>query len=97
MKEALPLGTMVEVHTYARQLIAQKRYKEALEVFTFNSNKHPGDFMTIMGMARGLSANGDYKKALEYMKKAEPLAPDKPNKDNIARMEPLLQQGKDIN
>jgi hypothetical protein len=31
------------------------------------------------------------------MKKAEPQAADQPNKANIARMIPLLQDGKDIN
>jgi hypothetical protein len=48
-------------------------------------------------MARGLSANGDYKKALEYMKKAQAQATDQPNKTNIARMIPMLADGKDIN
>jgi tetratricopeptide (TPR) repeat protein len=97
MKEAMPLGTVTEIHLYARQLLSQKRYKDALDVFKFNYDKHPNEFTTNMGMARGLSANGDYKKALEYMKKAEAQAPDKPNKDNIARMMPILQDGKDIN
>ena len=97
MKQALPLGTETEVHQYARQLLKEKRYKEALETFKFNYDKHPNDFMTNMGMARGLSANGDFKQALAYMKKAEPQANDQPNKANIARMIPMLQEGKDIN
>ena len=97
MKEALPLATEQETHFYARQLLAQKRPKEALDAFKFNYDKHPNDFMTNLGMARGLSANGDYKKALEYMKKAEAQAPDKGNKDNIAKMMPMLQNGQDIN
>jgi len=97
MKQALPLGTEQEVHVYARQLLKEKRYKEALETFKLNYDKHPNDFMTNMGMARGLSANGDFKQALAYMKKAEPLATDQPNKANIARMIPMLQDGKDIN
>lgn len=97
MKDALPLATEQEAHVYGRQLVSQKRYKEALDVFKMNYDKHPDDFMTNVGMARGLSANGDYKKALEYMKKAETQAPDKVNKDNIARMMPMLQDGRDIN
>ncbi len=97
MKQALPLGTEGEVHLYARQLLQEKRYKDALEIFKFNYDKHPNDFVTNMGMARGLSATGDFKQALVYMKKAEPLAADQPNKANIARMIPMLQDGKDIN
>jgi tetratricopeptide (TPR) repeat protein len=97
MKEALPLGKVNEVHAYARRLLTQKRYKDALEVFQFNYGKHPNEFTTNMGMARGYSGTGDYKKALEYLNKAEAQAPDKPNKDNIARLRPMLEQGKDIN
>jgi hypothetical protein len=97
MKEALPLGTMAEVHQYARQLLAQKRTKEAFDAFKLNYDKHPNEFTTNMGMARGLSGTGDYKKALEYLKKADAQAPDKANKDNIQKFIPMLQEGKDIN
>ncbi|HEX9513326.1 MAG TPA: DUF2911 domain-containing protein [Puia sp.] len=97
MKEALPLGQMNEVHQYARQLLGQKRAKEAFDAFKLNYDKHPGEFTTNMGMARGYSAMGDYKKALAFLQKAQPLAPDKANKDNIEKFIPMLQQGKDIN
>lgn len=97
MKEALPLGQMNEVHQYARQLLTQKRYKEAFDAFKLNYDKHPGEFTTCMGLARGYSAMGDYKKALDYLKKAEPLAPDNGNKLNIAKLTLILQSGKDIN
>ncbi|MBC7902455.1 MAG: DUF2911 domain-containing protein [Gemmatimonadaceae bacterium] len=97
MKEALPLGKMPEIHAYARQLLQQKRVKEALETFQMNYNKNPNQFTTNMGLARGFSANGNYKKALEYMQKALPQAPDSNNKNAIERMIKTLQEGKDIN
>jgi Protein of unknown function (DUF2911) len=97
MKEAMPLGTMAEVHQYARKLLAQKKYKDAFDAFKLNYDRHPGEFTTTLGMARGYSGTGDYKKALEFAKKAEPLAPDQANKDNVGKMIPMLQAGKDIN
>ena len=97
MKEALPLGQMAEVHQYARQLLMQKRAKDAFDTFKLNYDKHPGEFTTNMGMARGYSAVGDYKKALAFLQKAQAQAPDKANKDNIEKYIPMLQQGKDIN
>jgi tetratricopeptide (TPR) repeat protein len=97
MKEALPLGTTLEVHTYARQLITEKKPKEALDIFKMNYDRHPDEFTTNMGLARGYSATGDYKKALDYMKKAQVQAPDILNKDNINRLLPVLEGGKDIN
>ncbi|MEP7251349.1 MAG: DUF2911 domain-containing protein [Ginsengibacter sp.] len=97
MKEALPLGSMIELHTYGRQLITEKKPKEALEVFKMNAQKNPNVFTTDVGLARGYSANGDYKNALKSAKLALPLAPDKVNKDSVAKMIEMLGQGKDVN
>lgn len=97
MKEALPLGTVAEIHQYARQLLTGKRPKDAMEAFKLNYDKHPNEFTTNMGMARGLSATGDYKKALDYLKKAQAQAPDALNKGNIEKLIPMLEAGKDIN
>lgn len=97
MKEALPLGTLQQIHAYARQLLQQKKSKEAFEAFKLNYEKHPTEFTTMVGMARGYSAIGDYKKAAGFAQKALPAAPDKNNKDNVENMVKKLQEGKDIN
>jgi tetratricopeptide (TPR) repeat protein len=97
MKEAMPLGTAQDLHQYARRLVTQKRPKDALDVFKTNYDRHPNEFMTNMGMARGFSANGDYKTAMTYLKKAQAQAPDPLNKANIEKLIPVLEQGKDIN
>ena len=97
MKKALPFGEMGDLHQYGRALIAQKKPKEALEVFKMNYDKHPGVFTTNMGLARGYSATGDYKTALTYAQKAQPQAPNKPNKDVVDKAIITLQSGKDIN
>lgn len=97
MKKAMPLGNMIELHQYARQLIIQKKGAQALEVFKANYNQHPNEFTTNMGMARGYSAVGDYKKALEYLTKAQTQTPDPINKANVEKSLKLLKEGKDIN
>ncbi len=97
MKEALPLGQVNEVHQYARQLLTQKRTKDAFDAFKLNYDKHPDVFTTNVGMARGYSAMGDYKKALAFAQKASAQAPDKLNKDNMDKCVKMLQDGKDIN
>ncbi|HVM89306.1 MAG TPA: DUF2911 domain-containing protein [Puia sp.] len=96
MKKALPLATMQEVHQYARQLVAQKKPKEAFDAFKMNYDKYPNVFTTNVGMARGYSATGNYKKALEFLQKAQAQV-DAVNKTNVERMIKLLQEGKDIN
>jgi predicted Zn-dependent protease len=97
LKEALPLGSMQELHQYGRQLIAAKNPKEALEIFKWNAQKNPGQFTTQMGLVRGYSAIGDYKTALKYARLAQPLAPNKPNKDAVDKMIQSLMEGKDVN
>lgn len=97
MKEALPLGNMGQIHQYARQLLAQKRNQDAFNAFKLNFDKNPNVFTTNMGMTRGYSGVGNYKKALEFAQKALPQAPDKLNKDNVEKLIKMLQEGKDIN
>ena len=96
MQQAVPLGSMLEIHQYARFLLQQKKTKEALQVFQTNFDKNPNQFTTLFGLARGYSGVGDYKKALEFAEKALPLA-DGINRSNVERSIALLKEGKDIN
>ncbi len=76
MKAALPLANMQEIHSYGRSLLQQKKNKEVLEIFKMNNQKNPNQFTALVGLARGYSANGDFKNALKYAKLALPLAPN---------------------
>lgn len=97
MKTALPLGNMNQLHQYGRTLLAQKRTKEALDVFKLNHQKNPNQFTTLMGLTRGYSANADYKNALKYANQALPLAPNDQNKKNVEGIIAKLKEGKDVN
>lgn len=97
MKKAMPMGNMQQMHQYGRALMAQKKNKEALEVFKMNYQKYPNQFTTLMGMTRGYSAVGDYKNALKYATLALPLAPNAQNKTNVEMMIQKLKDGKDVN
>ncbi len=98
MNEALPLGTSREVHFYGRQLLGEKMYKEAQQVFKVNYDKHPEDYYTHVGLARAYSALGDYKKALSLMKSGlERVGNDAAAKANITAMIEKLEKGQDVN
>lgn len=97
MTEALPMGTLTELHQYGRTLLAQKRNQEAYEVFKLNHTKNPKEFTTNVGLGRGLSAIGKYKEALTYMQTALSLAPNAQNKASIETMIKTLSEGKNIN
>ena len=96
MKIATPFANIFQLHQYGRQLIQQKKFKDALTIFKMNYDKNPNQFITLMGLTRGYSANGDYKTALKYAQQAQPLA-DTQNKSNVATMIEKLQEGKDVN
>jgi tetratricopeptide (TPR) repeat protein len=97
IKSALPYGSVVELQQLGRQLLTAKKPQAALEVFKFNYNKNPNQFTTLVGMARGLSANGEYAKALEFANKALRSAPNDLNRQAVQAMIEKLKAGKDIN
>lgn len=97
IRSALPFGNAGQLQQLGRQLLAVKKPKDALEVFQFNYDKNPNQFITLTGMARGLSANGEYVKALEFANKALPLAPNDAGKQAVQTMIEKLKAGKDIN
>lgn len=97
MKKALPLGSMVQLHQYARMLLQADRKSEAIEVFKKNYEKFPNNFTTNMGMVRAFTASGDRKKAIAFAEKALAQAPDPGNKVNVENIISQLKAGKEIN
>jgi tetratricopeptide (TPR) repeat protein len=97
MEEAVPMGTMQDVHYYGRQLLNMKQVDEAFKVFNANYDKFPNQFTTNVGMGRIYSAKSDYKKAMTFMKAALPQAPNEMNKQSVESMIKKLEEGKDVN
>jgi hypothetical protein len=97
IKTALAYGNIGQLQQFGRQFLTAKKPKFALEIFQYNYNKNPDQFITLTGMARGLSANGEYAKALDFASKALLLAPNDPNKQAVHGWIEKLKEGKDIN
>lgn len=77
MDEALPMGSISELHFYARSLIQNGDAKGAMKVFQMNRERHPDDkFTTVVGLARGHMALEEYKSAAKYFHEAAANAPD---------------------
>src|SRR2546423_10812275 len=90
------MGTPVELHQYARQLLQQGKKQEAFAMWQLNSKKFPNQWPVNVGMARGNSAVGNYKEALKYAKLALAQAPDDNNKNNLQTGIEKLEAGKDM-
>lgn len=96
LKKAIDKATILELHGYGRQLIGQKEPQKALEIFQANFRKFGDAWPTHVGLARGYSATGDLKKALEHAKIALGQAPDDLNRKNLEGMVKTLSEGKSI-
>ncbi len=94
MSAAYEKATVLELHGYGRQLIAQQKNKEALAAFELNYQKNGDTWPTHVGLARGYSAVGDLKKALDHARKALAQAPDELNRTSLQTMVKTLEVGK---
>lgn len=94
MDQAMEVASAVELHQYGRRLLNEKKVDEALMIFEKNYKKNNGAWPTTVGMMRGLSAKGDYKKALEFAKTALTQASDDINKKSIEAAIKSLEAGK---
>lgn len=96
MNAAMENASVLELHGYGRQLLAEKKLPEALAVFQKNYDKNKGAWPTNAGLMRVYSAMGDYKKALQYAKAALAQAPDDQNKKFLEGAVKTLSEGKGL-
>lgn len=89
-----PTAGVLQIHGYGRNLLAAGQKEKALEIFEYNREKHGDVWPVRVGLARGQSAMGNYKKALEHAKIAHDRAPDQLNKDGLAQAIEKLKAGK---
>ena len=92
-----PTATPLDLHQYGRQLITAKKYPEALAVFKLNAERNGDTWPVHVGLARGYSAAGDLKAALEHARKALEQAPDPLNRDSLQAMVKTLSEGQAVN
>ncbi|MFM8912549.1 MAG: DUF2911 domain-containing protein [Flammeovirgaceae bacterium] len=96
MKIALENASAQEMHLYGRQLLSEKKTKEAFAVFEKNFKKNKGAWPTHVGMMRGYSATGNLKKALEHARLAMVQAPNDVNKQSREQAVKTLEAGKPL-
>lgn len=86
----------LDLHQYGRQLLAEKKSKEALEIFQLNFKNNGDQWPVHVGLARGFAAAGDPQQALEHARKALAQAPDPLNRQSLEAMVAALEGGKPI-
>lgn len=92
-----PTATAGSLHQYARQLLAQGKKQEAMKVWQINAKRFGDTWPVHVGLARGYSAMGDFKKALKHAKIAVRQAPDEQNRKSLEESIKKLEAGRDMN
>ncbi len=92
-----PAATVMDLHQYARQLLAQGKKEDALRIWELNAKRNPNVWPVHTGLARGYSAAGRYAEALKHAKLALAQAPDELNKKTLTAGIAKLEAGKDMN
>ena len=92
-----PTADPVSLHQYARQLLNQGKKEEAMKVWQLSAKRHGDTWPVNVGLARGYSAMGEYKKALRHAQLAVRQAPDEQNRKMLDTAVAKLSEGKDMN
>ncbi len=87
----------IDLHQYARGLLARGQKEEAVRVWELNAKRFQNAWPVNVGLARGYSAVGRYKDALKHAKLALAQAPDEVNRKSLEEGIKKLEAGKDMN
>lgn len=96
-KKAMDMGTVIQVHIYGRQLMAQGHQDQAFDIFRGNMKKFPNHWLAHGEAARIASAKGDFDTAVKEMKLAIASAPDPQQKAGLGGQLKRLENKEDIN
>ena len=81
--DAMKIATENDVNLMAYQLLGDKRYPEALDLFRKNVKEHPESWNAYDSLGEALAATGDKKGAVTNYEKALALAQDPVQKKRI--------------
>lgn len=95
-QKALELGTLLQRHHFARELMSAKRHEEAFTIFRENANKHPEQWFVHDGLARLYSAQGRFDDAKKEINLALASAPAD-QKSDLNDLLKRLAASQDIN
>lgn len=95
-KKGLALGTPLQAHQFARELLTGKRNEEALTIFRENANKHPDQWFVHDGLARMYSVQSRFEEAKKEIRLALASAPAD-QKSDLNELLKRLEANQNIN
>lgn len=82
MREAVAIGTENELNNFGYQLLNDKLYDRAIEVFVLNTQRHPKSANTFDSLGEAYATKGDKKNAIVNFKHSLSLNPPDATRQN---------------
>ena len=82
MKDAMAIATENDFNNYGYQLLGNKQFDKAIEVFTLNTKNHPASANAWDSLGEAYALAGDKKNAILNFKKSLSMNPPAPTKAN---------------
>ena len=82
MREAVAIGNENDLNQFGYQLLNDKAYDRAIEVFTLNTQKHPKSANTFDSLGEAYATKGDKKNAIANFKRSLSLNPPDATRQN---------------
>ena len=89
---ALKLATETDVNALGYQLLAEKKYDQAIAMFRKNVKEHPESANSYDSLGEALAVAGDKKGAIESYSKALSMVTDPADKKRISTILARLQK-----
>jgi len=97
LTKALDKATVLQLHSYGRQLQTRGQTQEAFDIFRLNAKKNPDFWIVHGGLARIYSAEKNFDAAAAEMRKAIDGAPSPQQKTALGNLLKRLEAKQDIN
>ena len=94
---ALEIGTATQLYSYARQLQADKKKKEAIEGYRTVAKRFPEHWIGHVAKARVYASEGDFDNALKEIQAAKAAGVPEPTKPSLEVLQHRLENKEDVN
>jgi tetratricopeptide (TPR) repeat protein len=94
---AMQIGNVTQIYFYGRQLQAEGKPDEAMDIFRLTVKRFPDSWIAHMATARLNSAAGDYAGALKEVKLVQSMDIPEAQKPNLVNLAKRLENKEDIN
>jgi hypothetical protein len=96
MKIALPKGSTEDIYYFASSVLRSGKVQAACNMFKYNYDRSPKDWLGNLGMAKRSAVMGDKPSALNYADTSQQLIQDKDARAYVGQIRQAIADGKNV-